>query len=237
MLSLRTLFRKTRRWHRPLLRWGLRVLIALAVLPPVLLLLYAVVPPPGTPLMLIRLFEGEGIHRQWVPLENIAPALPQRVIAGEDNLFCSHAGFDLAALRKAASGWLNGTSNAGGSTVSQQTAKNLFFWPGRSFLRKGLEAYATLWMEILWSKQRIMEVYLNIVEWGPGLYGAEAAARHYFNVPSAALSTQQAALMAAVLPNPRRWSPAKPTAYIQNRAATLQRRSSQLGSLLDCTVP
>jgi monofunctional biosynthetic peptidoglycan transglycosylase len=206
-------------------------------LPPLLLLLYAVVSPPATPLMVIRLAQGEGWNRQWAPLDQIAPALPQRVIAAEDNLFCRHDGFDLDALQQAASGWINGTSRAGGSTLSQQTAKNLFFWPGRSFLRKGLEAYATLWMEALWSKQRILEVYLNIAEWGPGIYGAEAAAHHYFGVPASQLSPRQAALMAAVLPNPLRWNPAKPTPYIQRRASTLQTRTTQLGPLLDCASP
>lgn len=236
MVASRSLRHRLSAWPRRLWRWLAVALGLVLVLPPLFLLLYALVAPPATPLMVIRLAEGEGWNHQWAALDQIAPALPQRVIAAEDNLFCRHSGFDLDALQQAANGWIDGTSRAGGSTLSQQTAKNLFFWPGRSFLRKGLEAYTTLWMEALWSKQRILEVYLNIAEWGPGLYGAEAAARHYFGVPAAKLSPRQAALMAAVLPNPRRWSPAQPTGYIQRRASTLQQRVGQLGPLLDCTT-
>jgi monofunctional biosynthetic peptidoglycan transglycosylase len=157
------------------------------------------------------------------------------VIAAEDNLFCTHHGFDLGSLQDAFDDWQDDRRTRGASTISMQTSKNLFLWPGRDFVRKGAEAYVTAWMELLWPKTRIAEVYLNIAEWGPGLYGAEAAARAYFKKPAADLSRREAALLAAVLPNPRAWSPARPTAYIARRAATLQRRMTQLGpALLAC---
>jgi monofunctional biosynthetic peptidoglycan transglycosylase len=210
--------------------------VALVVLagPPVGLVVYRLLPPPITPLMVIRLVEGEGLTRDWMGLESISPYLRAAVIAGEDNLFCRHHGFDVDSLRDAYDEWMDGGRARGASTLSMQTSKNLFLWPGRSALRKGLEAYVTVWLEVLWPKDRIIEVYLNIAEWGPGIYGAEAAARHYFRVPAARLSRQQAARMAAVLPNPRGWSPARPTDYIRERAAVLERRAGQLGPLLAC---
>lgn len=219
-------------------RWLRRVVIgaALVVLagPPLGVLFYRVAPPPLTPLMVIRLFEGEGLRKDWTGLEGISPQLRAAVIAAEDNLFCDHHGFDLGSLQDAIEDWAAGERVRGASTLTMQTGKNLFLWPGRSLLRKGLEAYVTVWLELLWPKARIAEVYLNIAEWGPGLYGAEAAARHYFGVPAARLSRRQAALMAAVLPNPRGWSPARPTAYIRDRARTLETRMRQLGPRLGC---
>lgn len=216
-----------------------RILIGLALVallgPPIGLIAFRIVPPPVTPLMLIRLAQGEGLHKTWTPLAEISPRLRAAVIAAEDNLFCTHNGFDLDSLQDAFDDWQDDRRTRGASTISMQTAKNLFLWPGRDFLRKGAEAYVTVWMELLWPKSRIAEIYLNIAEWGPGLYGAEAAAQAYFRKPAAELSRREAALLAAVLPNPRRWSPARPTAYIANRAATLQRRMTQLGpALLAC---
>lgn len=211
--------------------------VALVVLlaPPIGLVAFRIVPPPVTPLMLIRAAEGEGMVRTWKPLAEISPQLRAAVIASEDNLFCSHAGFDLDSLQDAMEDREAGRGSRGASTISMQTAKNLFLWPGRNLVRKGLEAYATLWMELLWPKSRIAEVYLNIAEWGPGLYGAEAAAQAYFHKPAASLTRRDAALLAAVLPNPRAWSPAKPTAYISGRAQIIQRRMAQVGpALLDC---
>lgn len=211
--------------------------VALVVLlaPPIGLVAFRIVPPPLTPLMLIRAAEGEGMVRTWKPLAEISPQLRAAVIASEDNLFCSHAGFDLDSLQDAMEDREAGRGSRGASTISMQTAKNLFLWPGRNLVRKGLEAYATVWMELLWPKSRIAEVYLNIAEWGPGLYGAEAAAQAYFHKPAASLTRRDAALLAAVLPNPRAWSPAKPTAYISGRAQIIQRRMAQVGpALLDC---
>jgi len=210
--------------------------LALAVLagPPLLLALYRAVPPPITPLMVIRLFEGEGLRHEWVDLEAISPHLRAAVVAAEDNLFCRHNGFDVDSLRDAVAEWRGGGRARGASTISMQTSKNLFLWPDRSLLRKVLEAYVTVWMELLWPKPRIVEVYLNVAEWGPGVYGAEAAARHHFGVAAADLDRQQATRLAAVLPNPRAWSAARPTPYIRDRAVVLQRRMGQLGPLLAC---
>lgn len=212
------------------------IIVALVVLagPPLGVVFFRVVPPPITPLMVIRLFEGEGLDKDWTGLEDISPHLRAAIIAGEDNLFCEHFGFDLESLQDAVEDWASGDRLRGASTLSMQTSKNLLLWPGRDLVRKGMEAYTTVWLELLWPKTRIAEVYLNIAEWGPGVYGAEAAARHHFGVPAAKLSRQQAALLAAVLPNPREWSPAKPSDYIRQRARTLRLRMKQLGPRLEC---
>jgi monofunctional glycosyltransferase len=217
---------------RKILLWSaLGILLA----PPIGLVAFRIVPPPVTPLMLIRSAEGEGLTRTWKPLGEISPQLRAAVIASEDNLFCTHNGFDIGSIQDAMEDREAGRGTRGASTISMQTAKNLFLWPGRNLVRKGLEAYVTLWMEFLWPKSRIAEVYLNIAEWGPGLYGAEAAAQAYFRKPAASLTRRDAALLAAVLPNPRAWSPAKPTPYIQGRAQIIQRRMTQVGpALLDC---
>jgi monofunctional biosynthetic peptidoglycan transglycosylase len=200
-----------------------------------LLLAYRQVPPPVTPLMVIRLFEGEGIKKDWVPLAKISPNVVDAVIALEDNNFCRHSGVDWGSLFEALAEYYNGQRLRGASTISMQTAKNLFLWPGRDYLRKGLEAPLTVLLEALWDKRRILEVYLNVAEWGPGIYGIEAAAQANFNKPASQLSRHEGALLAAVLPNPRRWSPARPTAYIQRRAQTTWTRMSYLGPLLTCT--
>jgi monofunctional biosynthetic peptidoglycan transglycosylase len=187
-------------------------------------MLYRIMPPPGTPLMLIRAVAGAEIDKDWQPLDVISGNLAEAVIASEDSLFCSHYGFDWASLRQAWQGNLAGATFRGGSTISMQTAKNAYLWPGRSYLRKGVEAWFTLWMELLWPKSRIMEVYLNIIEWGDGIYGAEAASQAFFDKSAARLTKREAALLAAVLPNPLRWSPAKPTRYIASRANIIQQR-------------
>jgi monofunctional biosynthetic peptidoglycan transglycosylase len=209
--------------------------LAVALLaPPALVLTYRFLPPPITPLMVIRLLEGEGLQKDWMPLERIASALPQAVVAAEDNLFCEHSGFDWRSLRGELDAWLAGERARGASTITMQTAKNLFFWPGRSLLRKALEAWITPQIELLWPKQRIMEVYLNIVELGPGIYGADAAARAYFGKAASDLDAREAALLAAVLPNPLQWSPARPTDFVTRRARTIQTRIRQLGPMLAC---
>jgi monofunctional biosynthetic peptidoglycan transglycosylase len=216
--------------------WRRIGLTALGILlaPAVVVLVFAVVPVPVTPLMLIRTLNGAGIGQDWATLANISPRLPAAVIAAEDNLFCRHAGFDMEAIRKAWDRNQRGGALRGASTISQQTAKNLFLWPGRSFLRKSLEAWLTVYVEALWTKRRTMEVYLNIVEWGPGIYGAEAAARHHFGKSAATLSARESALLAAVLPNPRQWSAGNPGPYVRSRAEQLRGRASRLGELLDC---
>ncbi len=206
----------------------------MALLPTALILVYRFVPPPLTPLMLVRLVEGEGLDKSWQPLERISHYLPQAVIASEDNRFCRHWGFDWKELGGQIDRAMAGKSARGASTISMQVAKNVLLWPGRDVLRKLLEVPLTPQLELLWGKRRIMEVYLNVAETGPGMYGAEAAARGYFAKPASELTRHEAALIAAVLPNPLLWSPRRPTAYIRGRARVIERRVGQLGPLLDC---
>lgn len=212
----------------------LKTVLVLLLAPPALIGLYRFMPPLITPLMVIRVLEGEGLRKDWVSLDRIASALPQAVIAAEDNLFCRHWGFDFAALTGEIEDYLAGERPRGASTITMQTAKNLFLWPGRSVLRKTIEAWLTPQIELLLPKRRILEVYLNIVEFGPGIYGAEAAARAYFGRPAGDLTMREAALLAAVLPSPREWSPARPTSFLNNRVRTIRTRIGQLGPLLNC---
>ena len=154
------------------------------------------------------------LSKDWVSLENISNNLEQAVVASEDNEFLEHYGFDFEAIEKARA--LNKKSKKvrGASTISQQTAKNVYLWPGRTWVRKGLEVYFTALIEVFWGKRRILEVYLNVIEMGDGIYGAETASQTYFHKPAKRLSKPESALIAAVLPNPRKWNPAKPTSYI-----------------------
>ncbi len=211
------------------------LLIALLA-PAALILLYRVVPVPGTPLMVLRAIEGAGWEYSWRPIDRIAPVLARAALTAEDQSFCTHHGFDTKALREAWEDYLedDGGTLRGGSTISQQTAKNLLLWPGRDWVRKGLEAWLTIYIEALWPKQRIMEVYLNVVEWGRGVYGAEAAAKHHFGKTAATLSPSEAARLAAVLPSPLRWSASKPGPYVLRRSETLQGRAARLGELAAC---
>jgi monofunctional biosynthetic peptidoglycan transglycosylase len=213
---------------------ALRAAAILSALWLVLIVLYRWVDPPLTPLMLIR-YPVEGrIDRQWVPLSAISRQLPHAVIASEDNRFCIHHGIDWDAVDEAVGDYEEDGRLRGASTITMQVARNLFLWPGGGFLRKGVEAPLALTIDALWPKRRIIEVYLNIVEWGDGIYGAEAAARSYFHAHAAQLSRHEAALMAAVLPNPRRWSPARPTRYIARRADTIAGRIDTLGGYFEC---
>jgi monofunctional glycosyltransferase len=176
-----------------------------------LVTLFRDVPPPVTPLMLLRLAEGYGIDRRWRGLDRISPFLLKAAIAGEDQKFCLHRGFDREAIEAAWERYESGRGRLlGASTISMQTAKNVFLWPGRDWLRKGLEAYFTALIELAWGKRRIIEVYLNVVEWGPGIYGAEAAAEHYFKKSAAELSPYEAVRLAAVLPDPLDRSASRP---------------------------
>lgn len=211
--------------------WLLALLVAL---PLVLTLLYRFVPVAITPLMVIRLFEGESLHKNWQSSTELPVNLKKAVIAAEDNKFCQHSGFDWDAFADVVGEFKDAGRLRGGSTITMQTAKNLFLWPGRSFIRKGLEAVYTPMLELILPKERIMTLYLNIAEFGPGIYGAEAAAQAYFNTSAAKLSLHQASLLAAVLPNPREYNAGRPSAYVIGRAATISRRTSQLGPLLNC---
>jgi len=220
------------RWRGWLWRGALLLLLG----PPLLILLFRFVPPPVTPLMLLRAAQGHGLSKDWVAYERIAPALPRAVIAAEDNTFCRQAlGFDFPALRGQIEAALAGERPRGASTITMQVAKNLFLWPGRDPLRKVLEAWLTPQIALLWPKQRVLEVYLNIVEFGPGIYGAEAAAQTFFRRPAARLTEDQAARLAVVLPNPLGWSVSEPGPSLRERASLIRRRVGQLGPLLDCT--
>jgi len=193
--------------------------------PVIMVAVYRFVPPPVTFLMVQRMFEGHGFERKWVPIERISPALVRAVIAAEDARFCEHHGFDVEAIEKAMKANAQGKKLRGGSTISQQTAKNVFLWPGRDWVRKGLEAWFTVLIEVGWGKERIMEVYLNSIEWGPGVYGAEAAARKNFHVPASKLTVAQAARLAAIVPKPLSWKAAKPGPYIKRRAGSINRNA------------
>ena len=195
------------------------VLIFALVFPPLWVGVYRFLPPPITPLMIIRLAAGRGLDYRWRPLPEISPALVQAAVAGEDARFCEHQGFDFAAMRAAMRANQRRPGKVrGGSTISQQTAKNAFLWPGRTFVRKAVEAYFTVLIEKLWGKRRIMEVYLNIVEMGPGIYGAQAAAQHYFHIDASQLSNLEASRLAAIFPNPLKWQAATPGRYVQRRS-------------------
>ncbi len=193
-----------------------------------LVLLFRDLPPPATPLMLLRSLDGAALDKTWRPLSDISPNLVLAAMASEDGKFCSHDGFDWGAIQYAWQHDQRSRMMLGASTISMQTAKNLFLWPDRSWPRKALEVYFTALIELAWSKQRIMEVYLNVVEWAPGVYGAEAAARHHFHKPATALSAAEAARLAAVLPNPRRWSASEPTGYILERSAVIEARMPEV---------
>jgi monofunctional glycosyltransferase len=172
----------------------------------------------------IRGYQGQDKDYRWVPLSEIAPTLGRAVIAAEDQKFCRHLGFDAETLADAWQTYRDGGKAKGASTITMQTAKNLFLWPGRNLVRKGVEAYFTVLLELLWPKARILEAYLNVAEFGPGVYGAEAAARRFFGKPASALSAAEAARLAAVLPNPLRYSAAQPSAYVVERSAIIRLR-------------
>jgi monofunctional biosynthetic peptidoglycan transglycosylase len=197
---------------------GMVLFLALAG-PPAAVIAYRFIPPPATPLMLIRLAQGRGMDYRWRPIGKVSPALVQSLVAAEDARFCIHHGFDVDAMQKAMAH--NGRRPGhirGGSTISQQTAKNVFLWPDRSYVRKGFEAYFTVLIETLWGKRRIMETYLNVAEWGPGVYGAQAASRKWFGKDASQLSRPEAARLAAILPSPLKWRAEAPGPYVKRRS-------------------
>ncbi len=198
------------------------------VLPVPFVIAYRFMPPPVSALMVLRSLGGAPLHKEWVPLERISPNLMRAVVASEDEKFCGHHGFDWQAEQAAFAEWRAGREPKGASTITMQTAKNLFLWPGRSVIRKGIEAYITVLIEFFWDKHRIIETYLNVIEWGNGIYGAETASRSFFGKAAANLSPQEAALLAAVLPAPRQWSPVRPTPYVAERAATIRARMGEV---------
>ncbi|RYE19110.1 MAG: monofunctional biosynthetic peptidoglycan transglycosylase [Sphingobacteriaceae bacterium] len=202
-------------------------------------LLYRFVNPPVTLLMIDRGFERKSagkdwkIDKTWIPFDQMSINIKKASVAAEDQLFLEHHGFDLTAIERAIEKNRNNKKRflVGGSTISQQTAKNVFLWPGRSYIRKAFEAYFTMLIEVLWSKERIMEVYLNVIEMGDGIYGIEAASQNYFKRPAFQLTKKQASLIAGVFPNPLKWSPAKPTKYIRHRSYLIMKNMARLGPL------
>lgn len=220
-----------RRW----VRLGALAAAALIALPIVLTILY--MPPfvrPISTLMVKDIVTLQGYDRQWVALDDIAPVLAHSVIMSEDGQFCSHRGVDLGELRGVISDALDGESTRGASTIPMQTVKNLYLWNGRSFIRKAAELPLAIYFDALMSKRRIMEIYLNIAEWGPNIYGIEAASQHYFGKPASQLSRRQAALLAVTLPNPAARNPAKPGAGLRRLASVIERRASRAGAYVQC---
>lgn len=207
----------------------INALLALVVLSIVLVLPWRWMNPPTSAFMLqARFLEGQVIYHRWQPLSGISRHLQRAVIAAEDQKFPVHHGFDFDSIADA----LNErrTRRRGASTISQQVAKNLYLWNGHSYVRKGIEAYLTLWIETLWTKERILEVYLNIAEFGPGVYGAPAASRRYFHKSASRLTPYESALLAAVLPNPKRMSAARPSRYVRSRAAEILTIMQNMGA-------
>ncbi|WP_227712491.1 monofunctional biosynthetic peptidoglycan transglycosylase [Marinobacter zhanjiangensis] len=214
------------------LRWlFLLVLLGLG-LTLVVLLLFRFVNPPTTAFILGYQVESgslSGVRNNWVPLDEISPWMPLAVIASEDQRFLTHWGLDTNAIATAVNEFRGGEGLRGASTITQQTAKNLFLWGGRSYVRKGVEAALAVAMDGLWPKRRIMEVYLNVAEFGPGLYGVEAASQVHFGVPADQLTATQAARLAAVLPNPKVFDAGNPSPYVRERVSWIRRQMDQLG--------
>ncbi len=214
--------------------WLKRLSVAAAVLvimPFVLTPLYIFVRPVST-LMIGDLLTFQGYSRQWVDLDDIAPSMRQAVVMSEDGQFCFHDGVDWEQLRSVLS--RSGGPNRGASTITMQTVKNVFLWPSRSYIRKGLEIPLALYADLVWSKRRTLEIYLNIAELGPNVYGVEAAAQYYFKKPASKLSRREAALIAAALPNPTVRNPVKPSRAQKTLSRIIERRVSQSGAYVDC---
>lgn len=206
-----------------------RLLLTLFIITILWVAVYAFVPVPGTPLMLARYFsEDVPINHTWTPLEEITPDMQLAVIAAEDNRFVLHNGFDWEEIEKARKEAEKGKKLRGASTISQQTAKNVFLWHSRSWVRKGLEAYFTTLIEFIWGKERIMEVYLNSIETGEGLYGIAAVAQTNFGKTPGELTREECALIAATLPNPRHYSSKKPSRYIQKRKRAIMKNMNYI---------
>lgn len=220
---------------RRILRRVLLVLIVLCLLPFALILVYRLdfVRPVST-LMLTDLLLLRGYDRQWVEFEDISPNLVRAVMMSEDGQFCAHNGIDWEQMRAVVDDALSGEATRGASTIPMQTVKNLFLWNSRSFLRKGAELPIALAADFIWPKKRTMELYLNIAEWGPGIYGAEAAAQHHFKVPASKLTARQAALLAVSLPNPIERVAGKPGNGMKRLANLVDRRAKRSGAYIKC---
>jgi monofunctional glycosyltransferase len=200
-------------------------------------ILFTFINPPVTPLMIQRVIEQKldgkkaKLDKKWMPIEKISPSMAKAVVASEDNRFMEHWGIDVDAIEKAVEYNKHHRRKHGASTITQQVAKNVFLWPARTWLRKGFEFYFTITIDLIWSKRRIMEVYLNVIETGDGIYGAEAAARTYFHKPAKNLTKGEAALIAACLPNPRKRNPAAPTPYLLRRQSRILNLMNKIGEV------
>jgi monofunctional biosynthetic peptidoglycan transglycosylase len=224
------MIRKISRWLWKALLWFLGLSILTVII-------FKWVPIPFTPLMITRVIENkiDGndaiLSHDWVPLEAISPNLQKAVIASEDGNFLKHSGFDFEAMQKAFKNNQRGKKLKGGSTISQQTAKNVFLWQGRSYLRKGLEAYFTVLIELIWGNERLMEVYLNSIEMGNGVYGAQEAARVWYRTSAINLTKREAAGIAAILPNPRKYKATNSSSYIERRKDRIMRNMRHIGKI------
>jgi monofunctional glycosyltransferase len=218
--------------------WVRRIVLAavvLALIPAILTLLYALpFVRPASTLMLKDLVTLQGYDRQWVPIEDVAPALVNSIVMSEDGQFCGHRGIDWRELSAVIDDAMAGEPTRGASTIPMQTVKNLFLWQGRSFIRKLLEAPLAVYFDLVLPKKRIMEIYLNIVELGPNIYGVEAAAQHHFGRSAAKLSRRQAALLAVTLPSPATRDPANPSRGMQRLASVVERRAVKAGAYIGC---
>jgi monofunctional biosynthetic peptidoglycan transglycosylase len=220
--------RKTERRHGWLWKLLFTLFVLLVPAPILMILIFRVLPIPGTPEMLVSLVQGKGANYRWT--DDISPRLERAVIAAEDQNFCRHHGFDWASIDKAMQEHDRHPAKPirGASTISQQAARTLFLVPMRSWIRKGLEAYLTVLLEGLWPKKRILVAYLNLVDWGDGIFGAAAAANAYFGTDAGSLDSTQAARLAAILPNPHKWRAAHPGRYVRSRTGLLQSRSAMV---------
>lgn len=211
----------------------LKIILLLVIFSVAWVTLYKFVNPPVTPLMLLRYFEQDSGHKSiktdWKSYDEISDNMKMAVIASEDQTFATNDGFDFDAIEEAIDEKLDGERLRGASTITQQTAKNVFLWPGRSWLRKGLEAYLAVLIDKIWGKKRILEVYLNVIETGNGIYGVSEAAQVYFGKSAKNLGIVEAALIAAILPDPQLWNPAKPTEYLLRRESWIRQQVSNLG--------
>jgi monofunctional biosynthetic peptidoglycan transglycosylase len=230
-------------WFKQSLRFVAKTILGLFLFSILMVIVYRFVPVPITILQLTRCVEQvqEGkplkLNKDWEPLENISNKLQLAVVCGEDQKFLNHYGFDVEAIEEALERNKKGKRIRGASTISQQTAKNVFLWEGRTWMRKGMEVYFTALIELFWSKERIMEVYLNVIEMGDGIYGAEAASQTYFNKSAAKLTNAEAALIASILPNPRKYSARNPGPYTRGRQSWIMGQMGHWGGKLDYDNP
>jgi monofunctional glycosyltransferase len=234
-MRLRRRTQKPAGFIRKSIRFLVRAALWFVIISVVWVLLYRFIDPPATYLTLRDELKGANVQRTWADLEDMTPTIALAAVAAEDKNFCRHNGFDFEAIRQARAANARakangGTKLRGASTISQQVAKNVFLWPQRSYVRKGLEAWFTVLIELLWPKRRIMEVYLNVAEWGPAVYGAEAAADHYFNKHADALTRTESARLVSILPSPLKWSPTAPSKRIKRKSRNVRRALSTVRS-------